>query len=314
MCRPTSSPACSALLRSWGLSADAEADGCPREHATLLPHAAAPQRFAGRRVAARRAVTRADARRARATAAGGVPTLLCASGRGGSGTTLVSALLAVAAAGEGYRVLLIDADELVGPLAMMLGVTPRASWLDLRGGRVTPADVATPVSTTLTLVAGGAPRAADRCARRITAAERRACMRRVSALAERMDLVVIDCGSRASNRARPPSRRTRMNACWRSPPAADPIGLASTYALCKARRTPGTVPFRWMYSSIGMRGATPPAASTPSMPVPVSSSEPRCAWPAPFPPIRRSMPRSARGCRSPMRRPALPQRLPLTMS
>lgn len=87
----------------------------------------------------------------------GTPTLLCASGRGGSGTSLVSALLAVAAAGEGHRVVLVDADDFVGPLALLLGVSPKATWLDLRGGRLTAADVATPVSTTLTLVAGGPP-------------------------------------------------------------------------------------------------------------------------------------------------------------
>ena len=68
----------------------------------------------------------------------GATTLLVASGRGGSGTSLVSALLAVAAAGDGRRVLLIDADDFVGPLALTLGVQARASWQDLRGGRLSP--------------------------------------------------------------------------------------------------------------------------------------------------------------------------------
>ncbi|WP_309671636.1 cellulose synthase operon protein YhjQ/BcsQ [Gemmatimonas sp.] len=165
-------------------------------------------------------------------AARGATTLLVASGRGGSGTSLVSALLAVAAAGDGRRVLLIDADDFVGPLALTLGVQARASWQDLRGGRVSPTDVATPVSTTLTLVAGGAARlAADGLA--LSAAERRACMRRLGVLADGMDLVVIDCGARIDTvlAAITPHADERLIAVSAG---SDPVGLASTYALCKA--------------------------------------------------------------------------------
>ena len=165
----------------------------------------------------------------------GATTLLVASGRGGSGTSLVSALLAVAAAGDGYRVLLIDADDFVGPLALTLGVQARASWQDLRGGRVTPADVATPVSTTLTLVAGGAPRlGSDGLVP--SAAERRACMRRLGVLADGLDLVVIDCGARIDTvlAAITPHADERLIAVSAG---SDPVGLASTYALCKAVHT-----------------------------------------------------------------------------
>lgn len=164
----------------------------------------------------------------------GVPTLLVASGRGGSGTTLLSALLAMSAAGEGHRVLLVDADDFVGPLALTLGVAPRASWTDLRGGRATPADVATPVSATLTLVAGGASRLNDASAAQpTTAAERKACMRRVSELAQSMDLVVIDCGARIDNvlGAITPHGGERIIAVSAG---SDPVALAATYALCKA--------------------------------------------------------------------------------
>jgi len=172
-------------------------------------------------------------RRTGTTDAIGPTTLLCASGRGGSGTTLVSALLAVAAAGDGHRVLLIDADDFVGPLAITLGVTPRASWQDLRGGRVSPADVATPVSTTLTVVAGGPARHAAEGAPQLTSAERKACLRRLSSLSEGMDLVVIDCGARLESvlAAITPHSGERLLAIAAG---ADPIGLASTYALCKA--------------------------------------------------------------------------------
>ncbi len=166
-------------------------------------------------------------------ASGGVPTLLCASGRGGSGTSLVAALLAAAAAGDGYRVLLIDTDDLVGPLAALLGARPNASWMDLRGARMSPQDVATPVSTTLTLVAGGAAHSGDRGP--VAAAERRACMRRLSGLAERMDLVVFDCGARLDAVAAAMASHSSEQLLAITA-GGDAVSLAATYALCKAAR------------------------------------------------------------------------------
>lgn len=162
----------------------------------------------------------------------GVPTLLCASGRGGSGTSLLAALLAAAAAGDGFRVLLVDTDDLLGPLAMTFGATPRASWTDLRGGKAAPMDVITPITATLTLVAGGPARLSDD-ATPLTSAERRACMKRVSMLGEGMDLVVMDAGSRldAVLGSVTPHAGERMLAVAAG---HDPIGLASTYALIKA--------------------------------------------------------------------------------
>jgi len=160
----------------------------------------------------------------------GVPTLLCASGRGGSGTSLIAALVAMAAAGEGYRVLLVDTDDMVGPLAALLGVVPNAVWQDLRGARVAPAALATPVSTTLTLVAGGVAQSGEQIA--ISAAERRACMRRLSTLSENMDLVVFDCGSRidAIIAGFTPHADERLLAVMSG---TDPVSLAATFALCK---------------------------------------------------------------------------------
>ncbi len=178
----------------------------------------------------------ADRRMSRGTERGGdrgVPTLLCASGRGGSGTTLVSALLAMAAAGDGFRVLLIDADEHVGALSLMLGVRANVAWSDLRGGRIAPEQVVVRLSTTLSLIPGGAAHGANAALPALTAAERRACLRRLQSLATGMDLVVVDCGSRfetvvAAITPHADERLVAVNA------GADPIGLASTYALCKA--------------------------------------------------------------------------------
>ena len=168
-----------------------------------------------------------------ATLPPGPPTLVVASGRGGSGSSLLATLLSAAAAGDGIRTLLIDADDLVSPLAMTLGITPRASWMDLRGGRVAPPAVVTPVSTTLSLVAGGQERLGGGSGAPCPAPERKACMRRLQMLAESADLVVIDAGSRldAVLAAITPHAGERLLAVSSG---SDPVGLASTYALCKA--------------------------------------------------------------------------------
>lgn len=175
----------------------------------------------------------AATRRAAESNSPGPLTLLCASGRGGSGTSLIAALLAAAAAGDGYKVLLVDTDDLVGPQAISLGVTPVATWQDLRGGRAAPQDVTTPVSTTLTLIAGGPARRSAAQTTMLSTTERKACLRRLSGLAEGMDLVVFDCGSRLENilTALTPHPYEKLLAITSG---ADPIATAATYALCKS--------------------------------------------------------------------------------
>lgn len=154
--------------------------------------------------------------------------LVLASGRGGSGTTLASAVLALAAAGDGHRTLLIDGDELVGPHALLLGVEPTVRWPELRGGALDASHFALPIAPTLSVVAGGL--AGDA----LTAAERRACFARLQTLAATYALVVIDAGSRldtvlaALEGARSSTRLVVVAA------GQDPIALASSYALLKA--------------------------------------------------------------------------------
>jgi flagellar biosynthesis protein FlhG len=162
--------------------------------------------------------------------------LVLASGRGGSGTTLASALLALAAAGDGHRTLLIDGDDLVGPHAMLLGVVPTTRWPMLRGGAVDPAQLALPIAPTLSLVAGGrADTSLDTSlSASLTAAERRVCFARLQTLASTYALVVIDAGSQletvlsALEGARSSTRLVVLTA------GQDPIALASSYALLKA--------------------------------------------------------------------------------
>lgn len=163
----------------------------------------------------------------------GVTTLLFASGRGGSGTTMLAALFAVAAAGDGHRVLFIDGDDMFGPASMLLGVRATATWQQLRAGNVGAQDVITPITQTLSVVAGGALQGTDAIV--VTAAERRACMRRLAGVADRFDLIVIDCGARLDALAASitPHAAERLVAVTGS---ADPVTLATTYALAKAAR------------------------------------------------------------------------------
>ena len=64
------------------------------------------------------------------------------AGKGGVGTSLVSALLALEAARLGEQVLLVDADENVGSLHMMLGLEDAGPGVGaLRGGAIEPEDL-----------------------------------------------------------------------------------------------------------------------------------------------------------------------------
>ncbi len=161
----------------------------------------------------------------------GPTVLVCASGRGGSGTSLAAALLALAAAGDGHRTLLIDGDDLIGPHALLLGVTPTVRWPALLGGAVQAEQLPVPIAPTLSLVAGGRTEAN---AAPLSQAERRACHARLHSLAESFALVVIDAGSRldavlaAVDTDRVNARLVMVTA------GQDPIALASSYALLKA--------------------------------------------------------------------------------
>ncbi len=186
-------------------------------------------------VGARPTVPPPAAPRPTATAAVG-NVVVFGSGKGGAGTSVVAALVALAAAGAGRRVLLVDADEHVGPLGHLLGVRPKHALSALRAG-LEPGALLVPVSETLTLLPGG-PAADDQP---LAPAERRALFRRVSALYADYELVVIDGGSQldlvcaccegaATAAGTTGGGEARLVAVT----GVDPISLAATYALVKA--------------------------------------------------------------------------------
>ena len=159
--------------------------------------------------------------------------VIVASGRGGVGTSVCATLLALTAAAQGVRTLLVDGDEHVGPLRYLLGVTPERHLADLRVG-ADPASLVMPLGDTLGFVPGGAADASVS----LPPAERRALLRRVATLFPAWDLVLVDAGSRLDGVTG-----------WCSDPHAarlvavmgvDAVSLAATYALVKAvrQRTP----------------------------------------------------------------------------
>ena len=117
--------------------------------------------------------------------------LVVASGKGGVGASLVSALLALAVSGEGWRVLLVDGTESYGALHFLFGVPPHDPLAAQRDGTGEPAAPIAPMGDTLPL--GPAVEPLDELP--LSVGERQL-VGRISELHDRFDLVVVDAGSR----------------------------------------------------------------------------------------------------------------------
>lgn len=157
--------------------------------------------------------------------------LLVASGKGGSGTSTLAALLALVAAAEGRRTLLIDADRNLATLHLLLGCEEGPGLGTLREGRP-PLDLVVPVAENLGLLSCAAP--FERAPEAPTAAEWRVLYRRVAACYDEFEFVVIDGGSRLDGlRGNDLLGAGRLLAAS----AVDRVSLAATHALVKACTT-----------------------------------------------------------------------------
>jgi len=154
------------------------------------------------------------------------------SGKGGVGTSTISALLALVASQDGRRVLLVDADEGVGSLHFLFGITDPGPGIGvLRGGEMTPADLVRPVTEGLWLLPGGGAGTESTLA--AAQGERRALLRRIAELYPFYDLVVVDGGSHLASVTAACSAGAERLVVLTSP---DRVAMASSYALLKVSR------------------------------------------------------------------------------
>ncbi len=117
------------------------------------------------------------------------------AGKGGVGTSALSGMVGLHLARHGASVLLVDADETAGSLHLMFGLPANVPGLGhLRGGDAQAEDLLVSAERGLHLLPGGGGGLDTTLA--VAAAERRILLRRVAALYERFDVVLVDGGSR----------------------------------------------------------------------------------------------------------------------
>lgn len=148
-----------------------------------------------------------------------------ASGKGGSGTSTLAALLAVGAAAHGQRVLLVDGTAGIGSLHLYLGTEAGRGWSALKAG-ASPEELVVTVGERLSLLPSGEVAEATS----ISVAERQALFRRLVTLFSSYDLVVVDGGSRVESVMAACSAGAYRLVAVTTP---DRVSLAATYALVK---------------------------------------------------------------------------------
>ena len=147
------------------------------------------------------------------------------SGRGGTGVSLISALLALRSTSAGLRTLLVDADPWLDMQRIWLGLPKGPALESIRGSAEGPESLVMPVSGGLELVSFGAGEVHER--------DHRALMRRVPSVFDTRDAVVVDAGTRLESLARCIDLQVGSILIVTG---ADAVALASTHALIKAIR------------------------------------------------------------------------------
>ncbi len=151
------------------------------------------------------------------------------AGKGGVGTSVVSALLALAAAGHGMSALLVDANEPVGSQPFLFGLAnPGPGMGRLRFGQGQPADLVHAIRPGLSLLTTGSTEGPP-----IRSGERRALLRHISSLFPSYDLVVVDSGSRVDSVLASCATGAERLICVTAP---ERISIAASYALFKLVR------------------------------------------------------------------------------
>jgi flagellar biosynthesis protein FlhG len=157
----------------------------------------------------------------------GPEAIVIGSGKGGTGKSVISVILAQHLASQGRRVLLVDGDQNLGSLHVLLGVRPANGLEQLMSDIVVPSDLLLSVSEHLWLLPG-ASGAEDLYA--LSAVDRARLHHRLSQLYDDFDVVIIDAGPGLESVVRVATMRaTRLIVTVVPEPAA----LTDAYALIK---------------------------------------------------------------------------------
>jgi len=157
----------------------------------------------------------------------GPPAVVIGSGKGGVGKSVLSVLLAAAYARSGRRTLLLDGAQNQGNLHILLGVRPAARLGAVHAGEVEPAALLAPIAERLTLLPGDSGAEALYS---LGAVDRARLHRRLSALYDDFDMVVVDGGPGIESVIRAAGIRASRLAVVATP---EPASLADAYALLK---------------------------------------------------------------------------------
>ena len=157
----------------------------------------------------------------------GPPAIVIGSGKGGVGKSVLSVALAAAFARAGRRTLLLDGAQNQGNLHILLGVRPAAPLSVLLGGQFRPEDLLVPVNENLSLLPADS---GDEALYSLGAVDRARLHRRLSALYDGFDAVIVDGGSGIDSVVRAGGIRASRLAVVAAP---EPASLADAYALLK---------------------------------------------------------------------------------
>ena len=157
----------------------------------------------------------------------GPPAVVLGSGKGGVGKSILSVLLAAAFARSGRRTLLLDGAQNQGNLHILLGLRPAGSLGAVLSGEIDPAALQLPVTDNLVLLPGDS---GAESLYSLGAVDRARLHRRLSALYDGFDMVVVDGGSGIESAVRACGIRASRLAVVAAP---EPASLADAYALLK---------------------------------------------------------------------------------
>jgi flagellar biosynthesis protein FlhG len=157
----------------------------------------------------------------------GPPAVVLGSGKGGVGKSVLSVLLAAAYARSGLRTLLLDGAQNQGNLHILLGVRPAGSLGAVLSGELEPEALQVPVAPNLVLLPGDS---GEESLYSLGAVDRARLHRRLSALYDDFDMVVVDGGTGIESAVRAGGIRASRLAIVAAP---EPASLADAYALLK---------------------------------------------------------------------------------